>query len=65
MMSGLFFAISLASALARVGKSFFATVWNRCGGLLERGLIRSGGERDQVRAEVDVAGHDLEVLLLG
>ena len=29
MMSGLFFAISLASALARVGKSFFATVWNR------------------------------------
>ena len=38
MMSGLFFAISLASALARVGKSFFATVWKRCGGgLLERG----------------------------
>ena len=32
---------------------------------LERRMVRRGGERDQVRAEVDVARHDLEVLSFG
>ena len=30
MMSGLALRISAASALARVGKSLFSTVWKRC-----------------------------------
>src|SRR3954447_6034947 len=46
MMSGLLFAISLASALARVGKSLRATVWNRwaaaCSNASRLGAAASG-----------------------